>query len=209
MLRSGSMEVSMINNTNDKIRYTAFKLFLERGYEASNIRDICNKVDIKAASLYFYYKSKQELFFSIYDEIWTEEINFIQGIYELKQDISPDMKLYYLFRKTIDYHIHDIVKYKFLLRYHLFPPEEIATIIREKFKCWTNQENKIILDILNECFDKKLLDDNRNINDYLQDFRKFLSLQLTDMIISNIRLSGLELDNLWNRFWNCTMLNGQ
>lgn len=90
----------LINNTNEKIRYVAFKLFLEKGYEATNIRDICEEVNIKASSLYFYYKSKQELFFSIYDDICGEKLKYIQGIEELQHNIYPNMKFYYLYKKN-------------------------------------------------------------------------------------------------------------
>ncbi|MDF2537046.1 MAG: transcriptional regulator, TetR family [Herbinix sp.] len=197
-----------MNTTNDKIRYTAFKLFLERGYEATNIRDICSRVDIKAASMYFYYKSKQELFFSIYDDIWSEELECMRNIPELAEKTAPDTKLYHLFKNTIEYNIRDMIKFKFLLRYHLFPPEEIAVVIVEKYKYWTNQENELIQVIIKQCMDNKLLYDNRSLKEYLREYRKFVNLHVTDMILSNIRLSGSELDHLWNKFWNCTMLNG-
>jgi AcrR family transcriptional regulator len=52
----------LLSSTKDKISYVAFKLFLEKGYEATNMREISNEVGIKASSLYFYYESKQELF---------------------------------------------------------------------------------------------------------------------------------------------------
>lgn len=197
----------MINNTKDKIRYVAFRLFLENGYEATNIRDICEEVNIKASSLYFYYKSKQELFFSIYNDIWSEKIKYIHDMEEIKQNIYPNMKFYYLYVKTMEYYTKDIAKQKFLLRYFLFPPEEISVFLREKFKFWANEENKIILDIINECLEGNKLDRNRSPNDYLLEYKKFENSQVVEMIISNIRLSSKELDASWLRFWNCTMSN--
>lgn len=108
-------------STNDKIKYVAFKLFLEKGYEATNIREICREVGIKPSSLYFYFKSKQELFFRIYDEVWEDKIRFIESIEDLKQDIPPDIKLYTLFKSIIEYCSKDISKQKFLLRSPLHP----------------------------------------------------------------------------------------
>lgn len=197
----------MINNTNEKIRYVAFRLFLEKGYEATNIRDICEEVNIKASSLYFYYKSKQELFFSIYDDIWGEKLKYIQDIEELKHNIYPNMKFYHLYKKTMEHYTKDIVKQKFLLRYYLFPPEEISAFLREKFKYWTNEENKIVMEIINECLNGNKLDRTRLPNDYLQEYKKFENSQVVQMIISNIRFSSKELDVSWLKFWNCTMSN--
>ena len=122
----------LANATRDKIFYTSFKLFLENGYEATNIRDICKEVGVKASTVYFYYKSKQNLFFYIYDEICVDYIKYIQGIQLSEQDISLKEKLYILLKKKIEYYISDISKRKFILRCHLFPPEEILNVIREK-----------------------------------------------------------------------------
>jgi len=199
----------LISSTNDKIKYVAFRLFLERGYEATNIRDICKEVGIKASSLYFYYKSKQELFFSIYDEIWSDKIKFIESIKELKQNISPDIKLYTMFKSTIEYSSKDIAKQKFLLRYHLFPPEELVIMLRDKFKFWTDRENIIVADLVKDCIDKKLLSSDRNLKDYLKDYIKFVNFQIIEMIISNIKISNTEIYSLWLKFWNCNLLNQQ
>lgn len=197
----------LTNTTNDKIRYVAFKLFLENGYEATNIRDICNKVDIKASSLYFYYESKQELFFSIYDEIWSGKIKYYESIRELKENIPPDLKLFALFKGTMEYCSRDIVKEKFLLRYHLFPPGELISILRDKYKFWTEKEYGIVAGIVKECLDKNMLDKARDLDDYLREYIKFTNFQLLEMIISNIKLSDREIYNLWLRFWNCNLQN--
>ncbi len=197
----------MINDTNDRIRYVAFKLFLERGYEATNIRDICKEVNIKASSLYFYYNSKEALFFSIYEELWSEKIKYLSNIEELKQSISSKLKFYDLYINTMKYYTQNIANLKFLFRYHLFPPEEISISIRERFKFWTNEENKIVLAIVNECIGEKILDSSRLPENYLKEYRRFDNSLLTEMIISNIKMNSKELDTLWLKFWNCTMQN--
>ncbi len=197
----------MINATNDTIRYISFKYFLEKGYEGTNIRDICGEVDIKASSLYFYYSSKQELFLSLYDEVYGEYLDYLHGICELSQNTTPKMKLYTLYKKSMEYYTRDLIKQKFLLRYHLFPPEEVAASIRDKFKFWTNEENKIIVDIINQGMERKVIDDSRTVTEYLNDFKRFCNSQVIEMIIYNTKLSEEEMDKLWIKFWSCTMLN--
>ncbi len=192
----------MINNTNEKIRYIAFRLFLEKGYEATNLREICKEVDIKVASLYYYYQSKKELFFSIYDDICIENKNRRQEIVELNQNASPNLKLYYLYKGMMNYFAQDIVKQKFLLRYHLFPPEEVSILIRDKYKLWTNDENKIILDIINQCLENNILNNNKQPVDYMLEYKKNEFSQVTEMIISNTKMSDTELDKSWLKFWN-------
>jgi AcrR family transcriptional regulator len=192
----------MINETNDKIRYTSFKFFLDKGYEATNIRDICKVVNIKPSSLYFYYKSKQDLFFNIYDAIWNKKIDYLKNLNELKPNIAPDSKLKMLFTKTIKYHTENILNEKFLLRYHLFPAEEITTLLIDKYKFWIDEENKITIDIINECINNKILDNKKSAKEYLHEYSRFVSQHVNEMLIYNIKISLNELDFVWDMFWN-------
>lgn len=196
-----------MNTTLEKIKYTALKLFLEKGYEATNIREICKEVNIKPSSLYFYYAAKHELFLNLYDEIWSENIALLNEIYLMDEEVFPNMKLYFLYKKMMEYYARTIVKQKFLLRYHLFPPQEVLIHIREKFKYWTDRENEILLSILNQCLGQKILYDQVSPYDYLYEFKNFINSQEINMLIDNIKMSDSEMDKLWIRFWNCTMLN--
>ena len=190
----------MENSTRDKIFYASFKLFLENGYEATNIRDICKEVGIKASTLYFYYKSKQDLFFYIYDGICLDYIKYIQDIEALKQDISVKEKLYILLKQKIEYYVLDISKRKFILRYHLFPPEEISIVIREKYKFYNSEENKIILDSISN-FQHKNEFINENIDNYLLEYKKLENHLVYEMIISNIKINDEVVRELWNMIW--------
>jgi len=197
----------MSNKTNDMIRYVAFRLFVEVGYEATNIRDICEEVDIKPSSLYFYYKSKEDLFFSIYDEVWEDKINVLNNVVELKHNISPSMKLYFLYKRLMEYYSENIIKMKFLLRYHLFPPEDVAATIRDKYREWSNKEDRVIEEIIIQCIERNILPYDRDLKDYVHEYKTFERGQLIEIIISNIRKEDREIDNLWLRFWNCSMSN--
>jgi len=197
----------MSNKTNDMIRYVAFKLFVEVGYEATNIRDICEEVDIKPSSLYFYYKSKEDLFFSIYDEVWEDKINVLNNVVELKHNISPSMKLYFLYKRLMEYYSENIIKMKFLLRYHLFPPEDVAATIRDKYREWSNKEDRVIEEIIIQCIERNILPYDRDLKDYVHEYKTFERGQLIEIIISNIRKEDREIDNSWLRFWNCSMSN--
>ena len=58
-----------MENTKDNIMYQALTLFSERGFEGVSMRDIASKVGIKAASLYNHFKSKEDIFNSIIEEM--------------------------------------------------------------------------------------------------------------------------------------------
>ncbi|MBV7271778.1 TetR/AcrR family transcriptional regulator [Clostridium sp. PL3] len=191
----------MENATRDKIFYTSFRLFLENGYEATNIRDICREVGVKASTVYFYYKSKQDLFFYIYDNIRNDYINYIRSIEALNQDISIKDKLCILLKKKIEYYASDISKRKFVLRCHLFPPEEISNVIREKYRLYTSKENKIILDIIgNPQYDDKFI--NENIDNYLLKLKHLENNLVYEMATSTIKISDGVVEKIWDIYFD-------
>lgn len=193
------------NLTLDKIRDIAFQYFLDRGYEASNIRDICNKVNIKPSSLYFYYKSKEELFFNLYDDIWNDKIEKIKVIMR-EQEYTPAINpLKEYFKNILDYYMCDIVKFKFLLRYHMFTPEEIALTLKEKHKKWVDEEGVLIQQIISDCRMRGLLKNNRALQEYINEYNRFENTQLYHIIISNIKPSAVDLEQRWIKFWNMNM----
>lgn len=62
-------ESSTKKSTRESIIHNALILFSERGYEGVSMRDIACAVGIKAASIYNHFKSKEEIFDTIIDQM--------------------------------------------------------------------------------------------------------------------------------------------
>ena len=63
-----------MDNTKDFIIEEAFKLFLNRSYEAVSISDISNAIGLTKGALYHHFKNKEELFKSVVDKyLFTPE----------------------------------------------------------------------------------------------------------------------------------------
>ena len=149
---------------------------------------------------YIFTINQNRIYFYIYDGICLDYIKYIQDIEGLKQDISVKEKLYILLKQKIEYYVLDISKRKFILRYHLFPPEEISNVIREKYKFYNSQENKIILDSISNSQHKNEFT-NENIDDYLLQYKKLENHLLYEMIISNIKINDEVVRKLWDMLW--------
>ena len=153
-----------------------------------------------ASTIYFYYKSKQDLFFYIYDEICSDYINYLRGMEQLNNDISIKEKVYLLLKKKIEYYITDMSRRKFIIRYHLFPPEEISNIIREKYKFYADEENKITLNICgNPQFENKFIDEN--IDSYLLKCKKLENHLIYEMMTYNTKISDEAINKLWDIYF--------
>lgn len=55
--------------TEEKIKQAATKVFMEKGFDGTTTRDIAAEANIHLALLNYYFRSKQKLFDSVFDEI--------------------------------------------------------------------------------------------------------------------------------------------
>ena len=71
-----------MSTTKDKIVATMYQLVAEKGYEKASIGRIAEAIDIKKASIYYYFKSKEEIFLTMIDWVYgLEGVNHI-GVLE-------------------------------------------------------------------------------------------------------------------------------
>ena len=83
----------------------------------------------------------------------------------------------------------------------MFPPEELASTIRQRYKFYTREENKVILDIIGNCRNKEFLR-NQSIDDYLAQYKTLENHLIYEMAVSGIKINDKVFKNLWNIFWN-------
>lgn len=84
-------EEKQINKTKLKIQQTALNLFSKRGYSAVSIRDIGTVVGIKESTLYYHFKSKQDIFQSLLvevQEITTQMTAMFNNRFEMSTSVK-------------------------------------------------------------------------------------------------------------------------
>lgn len=72
---TGSARTTSVDK--EKIIEASVKLFGERGYAATSIRDIAKTLNVSIATLYYYYKNKEELLHTIIVEIGEDLLRTI------------------------------------------------------------------------------------------------------------------------------------
>lgn len=65
------------DDIKEKIDSAALKIFVEKGYENTKISNIAAKSKVSVGNIYRYYKSKEEIFYSIAPESVLEELKSI------------------------------------------------------------------------------------------------------------------------------------
>lgn len=66
--------------TRERAQSVALRLFSERGYEATSLRDIAEDLGIRKASLYYHFASKEELLRSIWESRGGEAHDLIEWL---------------------------------------------------------------------------------------------------------------------------------
>jgi len=74
--------------TRDRIINAAIILFSDKGYSKISMRDIAEKVGIKAASLYNHFKSKEEILHTLYDYFFENQYKARPNIEELVKQVE-------------------------------------------------------------------------------------------------------------------------
>lgn len=74
-----------------EIRQVVARLFAEKGYHGTSMREIGRVLGMNQSSLYHYYKSKEDILFHIMDEAMDEALTILKEV--CTSDLSPEEKL--------------------------------------------------------------------------------------------------------------------
>ncbi|MDP3052640.1 MAG: TetR/AcrR family transcriptional regulator [bacterium] len=88
-------------STKDKIICIAERLFTKYSYATVSMNDIANMVKTTKAALYYHFKDKEELFFYVLNEAFSEFSEALEQV--LKKDISLEKKFNKLLITYIDF----------------------------------------------------------------------------------------------------------
>ena len=95
-------------NSRDRLLDAAAKIFRERGYVATTMRAIAKEAGIEAGSIYYHYKSKDELISAVLDFGIAALLGSVKEVIAaLPADTPPRARI----EKAIDAHVASILRY--------------------------------------------------------------------------------------------------
>jgi len=136
------------------ILVAATKMFLEDGYEKTSIRNIAEQIEYSPATIYLYFKDKDELFFAIH-EIGFQKL--LKEIAKAKTIKNPLKRLHEIGKIYIEFALNNPEYYDLM-----FIMRAPMNAIKERFgeeMCWQYGETTftVLLDTINECIALKLV----------------------------------------------------
>ncbi len=91
------------NETKEKILEIAGRFFVKHSYKGVSLGMIADKVGIKKASLYYYFKNKEDLYFAALEKILDELYIVVESI--MKKDMMAEQKAKELISAFINFSV--------------------------------------------------------------------------------------------------------
>ena len=125
----------MVSDTKERILITALKMFSEKGYEGTNLRELLAELGFTKATFYKHYESKEELWNTVIDEMCTyyeEHFGSIRNMPPIPQNTNELKKLTL---KMLDFTMRDekIIMTRKLLLTEQFHDNRICELATEHF----------------------------------------------------------------------------
>ena len=187
--------------TIDRIKHAAYILFAENGYAGTSMREIANKIGIKAASIYSHYKSKEDLFIDLFKDCISEYDKGV-SLNDDHIDIPLEEKMLELLRVQVLFLEENPHLLKFLARNIFFPPVELKdklqSIIEDDLNI-TNMKNYYeIYDVLKK--DKKIKNEI-TIDRFISTFDMCIIRYFIGKIGLNYYKEQETIESLFNSYW--------
>ena len=85
---------STINEAEQRLRQSAIRLFAERGYAATSIREIIEDAGVTRPVLYYYFKNKEALFSDLVERQFEDVCDALDDIIASEQHCEKRLKLF-------------------------------------------------------------------------------------------------------------------
>ena len=176
------------------------RLFNEKGYEATTIRDICNEIGITAPSFYYYFDSKKVLYLQLLKESEAIHNQFVEeAIDNCPSQVVVD-RLQYIYRTLLDFYRKQKEEYTFLMRNVHFPVASMREQIYEMHTAWKKQYAEKVGDFIGKSQKRKM--PKTEMSEILEAYNRFLTGFLFQLISGQVELTDENADKAWGFFWN-------
>ncbi len=188
-------------NKMEEVKSAALSLFALKGFTATSMQDIADAVGLNKASLYFYVKSKQELYLLVVQDQFSYIKEELRKVFESFRDEPIDVLLFHAFQTIV---LKPSTEWLLLWkRMHMLSITDLG-----------NGLQKPLREIINE--------NMQGTRYYLNEFIRARKIEIDEVIISHFafafdtfvrgildwRLLNPDTDTnavmpiIWNQFWN-------
>jgi len=187
------------NATILKIQEATIKLYAENGYEKATMTEIAKAVGIKKPSIYAHYENKQEIFFSIIENLSSVYVSKFKQEIEKYNHLPVEEQLYSVLESTRTFFQHEDLGL-FLKRMLLFPPKELEGHLLKRYEEFENQ----LLLIIRGLFEKGIKNSeifHKNVDELVDAYIHLLDSCFIQLFDPDEELVKKRLKAAWSFFW--------
>lgn len=174
-----------------KIKEAALELFSKNGFRATTMEQIASSVKIARVTLYDYYKSKEDIFYSLVDDIVDEyRTEVLSG--SVREQIET------LAKESIARLLDNFTVYRIL--FQEMPSLEKATAL--KLREWQERSMSLVLKVIDVGFAEGLFSRRLSREDIAFSFRALIGQRLADiLLLGSVVEPELEAKRLVDLLW--------
>ena len=124
---------------------TAARIFAEKGYHSTTMRDISRETEVSLAGLYHYCRSKEELLFLIQDNCFGRVLERLQG--QLKETRKPVEKLRLVIENHLSFFAANMAEMKVLSHEAASLAGEMHARVSGKKQLYTKLVRRILSEV--------------------------------------------------------------
>lgn len=187
----------------EEIKKAALKIFAHKGYAECAMQDIAHAMALNKASLYFYFKSKNEMYTDILKEIVDSYFTAVQKTVEEYKDSPVETLLFEVF-KTFVHHstLDELLLWKKSL---LMGLSDVDDEVREVTRAINYKFDMDMQGIIYELLSAKTRQPEQKLRQTIDSFHLFI-FSLLDWVIINANESRFDVNEViksaWNTYWN-------
>ncbi|WP_160677542.1 TetR/AcrR family transcriptional regulator [Clostridium sp. C8-1-8] len=187
-----------------RIKEAGLKLFSQKGFDGTTIKDIASEAGLKPSSIYSHFSSKEEIFVTVWRECISKAgvgVSSVKEYVAKVEDYDAKDVLHKYYVAIVGYFSKNKQEYMFLRQASFFAKgkENINDVNYSNFMI-----NEASVKFFEKFFDK-LKDENRIIEDSNENlFYIYISgilAYLEEKVVYNIPLNDEFVDILWSGFW--------
>ncbi len=103
-IRTFSSDEALVKERRNHIVRRSAKVFTQKGYDRTNMRELAKACEMSAGTLYHYFGSKEEILYSIINSATSQQAAYMEDCANDLATISPTIALIELIRKLYQWH---------------------------------------------------------------------------------------------------------
>jgi AcrR family transcriptional regulator len=187
--------------TKDKIIAAALALFAKNGYEGTSLTEIAKAVGIQKPSIYNHFKSKEEIFLTIYENILWFHVNKVEKLVEDIKALNAKEQLFQILSLTFQYYIDFEEQSTFLNRAVFFPPENLKEQLHEQFMVSEEAMSAILRTIINKGMQNGEIRKG-NVDDFTISYYCLIDGIFIELSYYGVEKMKPRILNIWTNFWS-------